>query len=298
MLATVKQPYPQTGGVSWHWRAWRKRAQWRSFQQWVGQQWYQKNADGISKNTDAGHCDASFRNTAAGSRRELIMLGPSAGWTLPDDILDPFTHITCVDMDPLAPLFFRLVHKKSETTRHGQHAQTQPARKIAWLQQDFMTTLSDVLAQWPHATLLFANSLGQQGLLHDTPETTETLFSHLKTQLKGRCWFSYHDRLSLHFESPPAQNAINELLRRSMTLESNTTLSSEDLMQQLQIAQWAAELNAPRKPLHQARHTSQTRMHITDHLTGDILPPGSRRRYSLLPVTDKALHIVEAGWAV
>lgn len=172
--------------------------------------------------------------------------------------------------------------------------------QTVWLRQDFMATLPDLLQQWPRATLLFANSLGQQGLLHDSPAHTEALFESLKHQLQGRRWFSYHDRLSLHFKRPPPASLAAGLLHRASTLCSDTQTDSEMLAHTLlaglgDIAHAEHESrDGQTRPAKQGAHVSD--FHITDHLTGGLIPDGYTRRYSILPVTDTALHIVEAAW--
>lgn len=249
----------QTGGVWWHWRAWRRQLEWSPFRHWLSLQWRSGPA-----------FDSSPNNPPHGT---LIILGPSAGWTLPTQFAQIFNAVICVDMDPVAPLLFNRQH---------------PHPNVQWLRQDFIATLPRILARWPDATLLFANSLGQQGLLHDNPAHTLSLLENVTQQLKGRRWFSYHDRLSLHFEKPAPAKLQAELLRRTHALTSGQALSSGDLLKRLELDTLLAETHS---------HPARANVLVTDHLTDHLLPANCQRRYSLLPVTDRALHVVEAAWA-
>lgn len=170
-------------------------------------------------------------------------------------------------MDPWARGLFAARHVKD-----GQ--------RLTWLQQDFMETLPALLQQWPDATLLFANSLGQQGLLQDEPEQTQALFDQLTERLAGRLWFSYHDRLSLHFDKPVAAAALGCLQQGLDGLKVTGPLDAQRLMDLLDLRSLAAP---PRL--------------VTDHLTEHLLPAGSQRQFGLLALTPRALHIIEAGWS-
>src|SRR4051794_9109699 len=78
-----------SGGALYHWRAFRRRHAWRDFNREI-EDWL-----------NAWDCP----------REHLILIGPSGGYTLPTAWLKSFSNISAYDLDPLAPLFFRLRHR-------------------------------------------------------------------------------------------------------------------------------------------------------------------------------------------
>ena len=160
-----------SGGLYWHFRALRYRGRlWQPFcamlQNWL-MQW-------------TPPCEG------------LLLLGASAGWTLPDDFLKRFEHVHAVDADPLAPFLFGWNHAKS-------------GAKISFERVDFFAHLEDLLVRYPHHAILFSNVLGQRGFHSDDSAAVEAELADLKLRLKGRHWASYHDRLSLAGPLEPAR---------------------------------------------------------------------------------------------
>jgi hypothetical protein len=113
--------------------------------------------------------------------RHVLILGASAGWTIPPLFCDRFASIVCVDLDPLAPWLFRRLH---------------PHAAITFLRRDVFTQLPELLAAYPHHAVLFSNILGQHGLHCPDPTLAEMTITQIKHRLFGRSWASYHDRLS------------------------------------------------------------------------------------------------------
>ena len=152
-----------SGGLLWHWRAWRNRSHWGRF-----------NA-AISAWLDA------WQHGSSG----LLLLGPSAGWCLPDTFLGRFSHIHAVDLDPLAPLLFRWLHGRALA-----------GVRLSWQRGNLFDAIGPLLERYPRHAVLFANVLGQHGLHQREPGRAEADFAGLGLQLQGRRWASFHDRLS------------------------------------------------------------------------------------------------------
>lgn len=158
-----------SGGVRWHWRAWRSQAQW------------------------APTCAqiASWLDGVQPASRKLLLLGPSAGWMLPTPWLLRFDCIHAVDMDPLAPWLF--------ARRHGAALRAGGTR---WHYQtaDALADLPRLLTVHPQACVLFDNLLGQLRFhapaWQDTVTSTTQRLQDIQRLLKGREWGSLHDLLS------------------------------------------------------------------------------------------------------
>src|SRR5687768_394255 len=121
-----------SGGVLYHWRAFRHQWRWESFRQelrkWLGE----------------------WPNEA----RELILIGPSGGYTLNTEWLKKFERVYAFDLDPLAPLIFR--------RRHPGVNVTFERRDLLWEDAEFSTAgLEAALKRHPRAAVLFSNVLGQ-----------------------------------------------------------------------------------------------------------------------------------------
>jgi hypothetical protein len=158
-----------SGGLRWHWRAWRSAALWAP-------------------------TNAQIACWLAGVQphsKRLLLLGPSAGWMLPTDWLLRFESIDAMDIDPVAGWLFGL--------RHG------PALKAAgirWHYQtgDALAALPRLLMAHPRACVLLDNLLGQLRFhaprWQDPMIFTSLQLAEIKRQLQGREWGSVHDFLS------------------------------------------------------------------------------------------------------
>jgi len=144
-----------SGGLAWHWRAWRGTQRYRPFRLAV-ESWL------------AGWSPPCAR---------LILVGPSAGWTLPSAWLSQFDEIIALDLDPLARWFFALNHPTRRT-------------EIRWLRGDLVTELPRHLQAWPDAAVLFCNVLGQLAVER---EDHEAILATLPSMLQRHHWASFHD---------------------------------------------------------------------------------------------------------
>ena len=238
----------------WHWRGWRNRRAWADFRRWLADCWAERSPEAAP----------------------LLLLGPSAGWTLPDNLLAPFTPVIAVDMDPWSLPLFQWRH--SRTLRDAN-------KNLIWLRQDFMQTLDELLAQWPDAVIFFANTLGQQGLMQDQPEQTEQMLKNLADRLQGRLWFSYHDRISLHFEHALSTVQVRHLEQSISVLRDGTP--HDNALSALQLVERMKHAFPADNPCK-----------VTDHLTAQVLPPTCHRRLALLRLDGRTLHVIEAGWGI
>ncbi|MBV8167011.1 MAG: hypothetical protein JO021_09485 [Alphaproteobacteria bacterium] len=155
-----------SGGLEWHLRALRRRHRdWADF-----------------RGALADWLDA-WRPAQPG----LLLLGPSAGWCLPDAFLARFRRLDAVDLDPLAPLLFRALHGR---------ALAAAGATLAFARRDALDDLDALLARHPDHAVLFANVLGQRRLHRSDVAHTEAELAALSGRLHGRAWASFHDRLS------------------------------------------------------------------------------------------------------
>jgi hypothetical protein len=122
--------------------------------------------------------------------RGLLLIGPSAGYSLPTDWIRSFTSIDAFDRDPLARVMFHFRHQV-------------PARfhrvNLFWRKRKLsLEPIKEILTLHPRANILFCNVLGQ--VLKEGRATEEEWLEFLKQLrllLRGRSWASYHDVLSV-----------------------------------------------------------------------------------------------------
>lgn len=114
----------------------------------------------------------------------MVLVGPSAGWFLPDCFLTRFSRLTIIDLDRSAPFFFRLLHGRSLRAA---------AVHVRWILGDFTLQLNSTLEAEPRCAVLFCNILGQLGLER---ADYEAQLAALPARLAGHKWASFHDRYS------------------------------------------------------------------------------------------------------
>ena len=130
--------------------------------------------------------------------RMLLLVGPSAGWCLPDNFLTRFDHLHAVDIDPAAEPLFRLLHGG---------ALRRAGADLSWSRMDFFADPAGVLAAHPEAAVLFCNVAGQRCVQVRDPLAVEAEMAALQGLLRGRDWASFHDLLSARtLVAPPARS--------------------------------------------------------------------------------------------
>lgn len=148
------------GGLTYHWRAMRGQHLWRDYRGQIGQ----------------------FLRDWNPPQTKLLLVGPSAGYSLPRTWLGSFPSLVGLEVDPLAKRLF--------ASRHHVHPH--------WLATPWTPDLAGIeaaLRQYEDAAVLFCNFLGQLPALY--PDLNlEATHKRLRELLRGRSWASYHDRLS------------------------------------------------------------------------------------------------------
>lgn len=107
--------------------------------------------------------------------RELVIIGPNAGYALPPGFLARFATVVALEPDPLA--------------RHLL-ARRRDAAVLRFDRLDCLSTpegLAMLAGRFPTAAFLFSNVLGQ------VSAPTENWSALLRRHLAGRAWASYHD---------------------------------------------------------------------------------------------------------
>lgn len=162
-----------SGGLLWHWRAWRSQTSWRPTCLQI----------------------SSWLEQVQPHSSELILIGSSAGWMMPSSWLQKFNKVMIWDIDGLAQPLFRWRHaaalKVSGTSLVFHHA-------------DALVNLGAVLKAHPNACVLFDNVLGQFRFhTSDLDKAGEGILK-ITRSLKGREWGSLHD-----VYSGPVDNKLN-----------------------------------------------------------------------------------------
>lgn len=151
-----------TGGLHWHLRAMMGRLYlWRPFlndlREWLA--------------TWTPHSDT------------LLIIGASAGWSLPDEFLARFKLIHCIDTDELAAVLFKLNHRSVKD-------------RVQFHQRDFFSEPGACLADFPDAAVLLCNIAGQRCFQLKNSKATLADMAALQARLQYREWASFHDLLS------------------------------------------------------------------------------------------------------
>lgn len=156
-----------SGGLVYHLRALRRRhGLWAPFQRVV----------------------ASWLAGWQPGRRELVIVGPSAGYALPAGFLRRFERVTALEPDPLAR---GLLARRPDAARLGFSAPRLPGTPAP-------TGLARLAAAHPGQRSLFSNVLGQ--LAAPAEDWRRLIARHLS----GHAWASYHDVISTTAPRSPA----------------------------------------------------------------------------------------------
>lgn len=229
----------QTGGLGYHFIAWSQRRSWQSFRAQLN----------------------DFLTQEVPLTPRLVILGASGGYTLCSSWLQKFPSLEVIDPDPLAPGFFRRQH---------------PKIKVRWSRQNYLVHqggtwnwqgLAQLHSQYPDATFLFANLIGQLPLVIktpalDNPENWRQWREGWWKFFAQTPWISIHDLFSA--ARPPTHVSALQL----------GGVCAEEFVQGLYGAQ-ATE--------------------VTDHLTYDLFPTSVRRHRLLWPLTRERCHVVEVA---
>jgi hypothetical protein len=172
-----------TGGLAWHWLAWRSKARWAPTSQAI-EKWLLSDAQ-------ATHARQTQTQTQTQTQAQpsLLLIGASAGWMMSSQWLQQFARVDTFDIDPWSALLFKRRHGKAlQATRTELHCHT----------RDALQDLPALLSEHPQACVFFDNVLGQLRFQSSAADwqQVERRLKQLKVQLKGREWGSLHDRMS------------------------------------------------------------------------------------------------------
>ena len=173
-----------TGGITWHWLAWRSQKRWAATSHAIAQ-WLQSHAQVSQVN-------------GLSDKPTLLLIGASAGWMMSSAWLMQFSRIDTFDIDPLAATLFKWRHGASLKANGVElHCHTHNA----------LDNLPRLLVQHPKACVFFDNLLGQVRFQYPAAQwqQVEQRLLQIRLQLKGREWGSVHDRMS-----GPLVNTIEE----------------------------------------------------------------------------------------
>lgn len=159
----VSHLFHPTGGLRWHWRALRQGSHWKPLQQ--------------SLNTWIAH----WLQTLPPATNTLILIGPSAGWTLPVKSLQRFAAVVAFEPDIFARQLLRQRISR-QRLKFDPHDLFSPG---GWAYLN---------AKYSDAAILFCNVLGQITPLE--AETARTWCHDLQNSLQQHHWASYHDLIS------------------------------------------------------------------------------------------------------
>ena len=112
----------------------------------------------------------------------LILVGPSAGWCLPDVWLNGFQAVTAIDPDPWAARIFRRLHPD--------------VRLESWIRGDFFDEAPHLLKAQPKAAVLFCNVLGQLRFSGLDGRDVQARIAQIGPLLAGHPWASFHEIMS------------------------------------------------------------------------------------------------------
>ncbi len=155
-----------SGGLLYHWRARRHSRLWTSFRSEI----------------------EVWLNEWNPPKHELVLIGPSGGYTLPSGWLASFKTIHAYDVDPLAPFFFKRQHASAKVHFHRAN--------LFWQNQHLsLLPMKSLLDRHLNKPVLFSNIIGQVLLEGKATEFEWQVFLRgLRCLLENRRWASYHDR--------------------------------------------------------------------------------------------------------
>ena len=154
-----------SGGLLWHWRAWRSQKLWRS------------TCEQIS----------IWLEQVQPHSTELILIGASAGWMMPSPWLQKFKKVMIWDIDGLAAPLFRWRHAG---------ALKASGTELVFNRADALANLGGLLSAHPKACVLFDNVLGQVRFHSQDLDAVSKHISNIIRTLNGREWGSLHDTYS------------------------------------------------------------------------------------------------------
>lgn len=180
-------PFHPTGGLGYHARALLNKKRWQPFKDFV-ESWLMEWSQHLDLQT----------------HRQLVLVGPNAGYTLPRAFIQLFDRVVVVEPDPVAYMLFEARFlAQAHWVRHDYFGLSEKVPRAE--------ALKDLFTAHPNAVILFCNVLGQLPvILRDMPIKSKSAEDKsaiiekymadigliLQQGMKTHKLASYHDRYS------------------------------------------------------------------------------------------------------
>lgn len=213
---------------------------------------------------------AEFLKQWSPPNEELIIVGPSAGYSLPLDWLTRFRSLEILEPDPIARVVFNA---------RAQYSGLQNKLKLSpddlFIANPSLESFHSYLTNRPHAAILFTNFLGQVPLLFEHSGATDRLTqfqAQLGNVLNHRTWASYHDYFSVEHDR-------NVLAPDKIFVLNGPTppVPIDELVKFFGLA-----------------NSGNSKLEVLDHDTNRLFPNSHSRRYFLWQLTPTRVHVIEA----
>jgi hypothetical protein len=195
--------------------------------------------------------------------RNLLLVGPSAGYNLQPFLFERFERVIVLEPDPIARWLFQ---------RRLARTPLEPRPRLELIGSDHLVwhpeRLAPLLEAAAPCAILFSNVLGQLVALVDEekqPDAFAAIRSAVRAALRGRSWASFHDRVS-----GPLEPAI-------ATARSEARWSDADVLRH-------AYATGGGPPLVELR----------DHSTGGFFPASVPHAYFRWHFDPSYFHLIEA----
>ncbi len=272
-----------TGGLTWHLHAALSKKQWLRTQDQIQAHLYKGLEMWTRTHLEEGRSLAQLEST-----RELVLIGASAGWMMSTPWLEEFTSIDAYDIDPLAPILFKLNHGK---------ALQQKKIAVRFHNLDAIDQLDRVLNRHPRALIWFDNVLGQHRIRLKDSELASAQLKILQRRLQGRFWGSVHD-----LYSGPVLGAVEDQISKST--KTLSTKSAEVIRLDNSDQDSArVRFNGVETNLGQARQQFLHNLGATpaggawlDHETSKVFPQGTQLIWTGWDFKPSYCHCLEMGW--
>jgi hypothetical protein len=193
-------------------------------------------------------------------RQQLVLIGASAGWMLPSSWLTQFDEIHAWDIDPWAAPLFRW--------RHGPTLKREGIA-LRWHTEDGLARLNDLVQAMPHAFFWFDNVLGQLRFTDASIDAVSQGLRQIRQLMAPVAWGSVHDLMS----GRTSKDATPILVQKTQAgLAMNGPQSQAWLREMGAISPWL------------------------DHLSDQVLPPGTPVQHLVWPFKPGYAHWLEMGW--
>lgn len=205
-----------SGGLRWHWKAWRSQALWAPTCQDI----------------------AAWLAQKPPAHQELLLIGASAGWMMSSPFLCSFGKVTALDIDPFAAPLFRW--------RHGQ-ALAASGTELICQRGDALNQLAEVLQANRQALVLFDNVLGQIRFHHPDVDEASHRIASIRRRLRGRHWGSLHDVYSGPVRTPVSRRAHTPMMRSVQPPLPSTSIrkrAGQEAPQRAAFAAFGSQLDA------------------------------------------------------